>query len=270
MIVYFFTLIYLLFFSPILCASEEYVLASDDLIEIVVYNESDLTVTTRVAGDGSINYPLLGKVQVEGLTAEATKELITRRLRKDYLVNPQVIVNVKEYSSIYMLGEVIKPGTYKLSSKTTIMQAITAAGGLTELADRSNIVITRKEDDLKHVFHVNLAQDSEEDFNGKDDLELRPKDVVRVNKLANVNILGEVNSPGQFPLKEKLTVIDAITLAGGFTKIASPNRTRVIRTENNIKRVIKVPVDSILKSGDKKRDFYLKPNDVIIVPESFL
>jgi polysaccharide export outer membrane protein len=262
--------IFCVFLSPsFVHAANEYTLAVDDLIKITVYDEPDLTLTARISSGGFINYPLLGKVEVKGLTAKEVEALITEKLEKDYLVNPQVTVNIKEYSCIYVLGEVEKPGPYKLSSKITVMQAVDAAGGFTELANRNDVVVKRTSGESKEEFKVNLSEDSGDDIR-KNDMELQPDDIIRVNKFANVNILGEVNNPGQLPLKNKMTVIQAITLAGGFTKIASPNRTRVIRTENGTKKVIKVQVDAILKSGDRKKDFYLQPNDVIIVPESIL
>ncbi|MBI1883574.1 MAG: SLBB domain-containing protein [Chlamydiae bacterium] len=256
---------------PLVYALEDYTIGVDDVLEIVVYDEPDLSVQTRVSSDGSIHYPLLGKVEAQGLSTSRLQAELAERLAKDYLVNPQVNVVIKEYTSIYVVGEVRNPGPYKLAAHTTVMEAISTAGGLTDIGDASNIVVIRKEGSSKKTFSINLSQAIENaDDLGQMDMSLQPNDVVKVKKLQNINILGEVKSPGQYPLKENLTVIEAITLAGGFTKIASPNRTRVIRTENGKKKSISVSVNKILKSGDKKKDIVLKPNDIIIVPESFL
>ncbi len=92
---------------------------------------------------------------------------------------------------------------------------------------------------------------------------------VFIEEYAKFNVLGEVKKPGTFELKGALTVVDAIALAGGFTDIAHPNGVRVVREEKGKSRVIKVPIGSILKSGDKRHDVLLKEGDTIVVPESF-
>ena len=92
---------------------------------------------------------------------------------------------------------------------------------------------------------------------------------VFIEEYAKFNVLGEVKKPGAFELKGALTVVDAIAMAGGFTELAYPNGVRVVGEEKGKSRVIKVPVGSILKSGDKKRDVLLREGDTIVVPESF-
>ncbi|MBI1870472.1 MAG: polysaccharide biosynthesis/export family protein [Chlamydiae bacterium] len=274
----FFLFIFFLFlFKPSFSqATNDYLVGIDDVLEVSVYDEPDLSLTARVSQSGRIDYPLLGNVKVKGLNVSQVQRLLKEQLEKDYLINPIVTVSVKEFGSIYLLGEVQKPGPYKLSTKTTLMQAIYMAGGTTSLADRSKISIVRVEGEEKKIFHVDLTEVSDETLSGENfkekDIDLLPNDIVKIptTRLGKINILGEVSRPGQYDFMNGLTVVDAITLAGGFSKVASPNGTRVIRTEGGVKKVIKVPVQKILKSGDKKKDVQLKPGDIITIPESFL
>lgn len=98
---------------------------------------------------------------------------------------------------------------------------------------------------------------------------VNPQVTIFIIEHAKFNVLGEVNRPGSYQLKGPITVVDAIALAGGFTDIASPNGVRVVRGEGKKKKVIKVPVGHILKSGDRSKDVLLEEGDTIVVPESF-
>lgn len=84
-----------------------------------------------------------------------------------------------------------------------------------------------------------------------------------------IYVLGEVNNPGslKIPPEKDLSLVEAISLSGGFSKIAATGKTRIIRIENGKEKTIKVDVKSIIKQGDKSNDIKLKPNDIVIVPE---
>jgi polysaccharide export outer membrane protein len=84
-------------------------------------------------------------------------------------------------------------------------------------------------------------------------------------------ILGEVNNPGSYdiPPEKKLTVVEAISLAGGFTEEAAVNKTKIVRVEDGLEKTMVVKITDITKGGDKSKDIILKPNDIVIVPESF-
>jgi polysaccharide export outer membrane protein len=191
-------------------------------------------------------------------------------LAKDYLVDPQVSVVIKGYGSIYIIGEVRQPGPYQLSPNMTLMTALALAGGITESATPDQVRVIRHEGGAREVFEISLSDITQEGIKEKD-LPLKPNDVVLVRKSAsgNVYVLGQVVRPGEYPLQDNLTVVEAITLAGGLTKVAAPNRTRIVRVEDGVKRIIKVPVNKILEKGDKKKDVVLQSDDVIMVPESF-
>jgi protein involved in polysaccharide export with SLBB domain len=127
-----------------------------DVLEIRVYGEKDLTGLYRVEADGSIVFPHIGKVKVAGESPPVIGFRIARKLRAGYLRNPQVTVFVKEYNSkkITVFGQVKKPGTFNYTDNMTIIQAITEAGGFTDLADQDSTIVTRFKDGRKHRIRV--------------------------------------------------------------------------------------------------------------------
>ncbi|MDP3980268.1 MAG: polysaccharide biosynthesis/export family protein [Chlamydiota bacterium] len=261
-------LILFLFINPFIYAQNDYQIGPEDVLEITVYEEEDLSLSVRVSPDGYMTYPLLGRIAVRGLSVRDLENKLTELLGKDYLVSPQVTIFVKEYSDIYVLGEVNKPGPYKLSTRTTIMKAIALAGGFTEFADRNHIEVIRETEKEKDILPVDLSFTDPENIKQKD-ISLKPKDVVNVYRLDNIYVLGQVNKPGEYPLKSGLTVVEAISLAGGFTKIAAKNKVKVIRNIKDEKKTFVVDISDILNSGNQNSDISLKPNDVVMIPESF-
>ena len=152
-----------------------------DVLQIEVLGQKDMPTTFRVEGDGTILYPLVGKVKVAGLTPPAVAHRVARRLRQGYLRNPQVTVFVKEYNSkkVTVFGQVKKPGIYLYKSNMTIIQAISTAGGFTDLADQNGTIVTRTVDGRKHRIPVKV-QDIGEGL--EQNFILRPGDVVFVPK----------------------------------------------------------------------------------------
>lgn len=127
-----------------LIVTTDYILGPEDVLEITVWRNVDLSKTVTVRPDGKISLPLIGDVSVVGKTTVQLADEISGRL-KEYKENPQVTILVKEVNSyaIYVLGEVTKPGKFPLKSKTTLLQAITIASGFTPTAARNKIVVFR-------------------------------------------------------------------------------------------------------------------------------
>lgn len=246
----------------------EYRVAVNDLLEISVYEEPDLTKVVRVGADGTIFYPLLGNIYIKGLTPKELEAKITEMLAQDYLVSPQVSILIKEHSKISVLGQVDKPGAYELKTGITIVDAIALAGGITDKGDKTRVKRIRERAGKKETVEINLNTISKDIYAGKEML-LEPNDVVIVEELGTVSIIGQVKNPGRYDLKDGMTVIDAIAVAGGLTDIAAGDGTKVIRTEKGTKQILRVPVTMIIKSGDESQDVPLKPDDTVVVPESF-
>ncbi|MHB8877755.1 MAG: polysaccharide biosynthesis/export family protein [Myxococcaceae bacterium] len=120
-------------------------LGSGDLVEVRVFQEADLSNAFRVSPEGTIDFPLCGKVRLSGMTSSQAADALTRCLQAGYLKKPQVSVLIREYNSkkVYIFGEVHKPGTYPYDEHMTIIQAVTLAGGFTKLAAKNNVNVTR-------------------------------------------------------------------------------------------------------------------------------
>jgi len=137
-------------------------LGPGDVVIIDVFNEEELKEKTfQVSQDGTIDYPLIERIEVGGLNPEAAAKLIAAKLVEGgFLKNPQVSVLVKEYHSkrVHVLGEVSKPGTFPYQEDMTVVQAITIAGGFTPLAKESRVSVTRKVDGKEIVFVVDVTK----------------------------------------------------------------------------------------------------------------
>ena len=159
---------------------EAYVIGPEDVLEISVWQNEELSRTVTVRPDGKISMPLINEVQAAGLTTEALKEEIRRSL-KPYMDAPDVAVIVQEINSwkIYIQGEVRSPGVYPLRSHTSLSQAISMAGGFTEFAKKGKIQIIRKREGATEVFRVNYKKILS-GASMRDDVLLRPGDTIVV------------------------------------------------------------------------------------------
>lgn len=148
-------------------ASGDYKIGPEDVLEIIVWRNQDLSKTVTVRPDGKISLPLIGDVYAVGLTPDQlTKEIVNRL--KEYKENPNVSVVVKEVNSygIYVLGEVAHPGKYQLKSYTTVLQAVSMAGGFTPYASKSKMFMLRKVPDRET--EVRIPIDYDEIVSGED------------------------------------------------------------------------------------------------------
>jgi polysaccharide export outer membrane protein len=255
--------------------SGSYKIGADDVMSISVYDQPDLSKTVRVSSEGYVALPLLGNVKVEGLTVKELKSSVEEKLAADYLVNPQVSIFITEYRSrkIYMLGELSRPGVQELTGNTTLLEAISKAGGVTKNAGKTAIISkpshSTKDGQTENVpLKISLEKLLDEGDSSLN-IDLSEGSVVHISKANSFFVLGEVKKPGSFIIKKGTTVLQAITMAGGFTKIAAPARTKVIRVVNGHEETIKINLKAITKGGDKSLDIPVESDDIIVVPESF-
>jgi polysaccharide export outer membrane protein len=131
--------------------TENYLIGPEDVLEVMVWKNTDLTRVVRVRPDGKVSLPLLGDLQAAGLTATQLQDTISTGLAQYYKEPPQVSVLVQEVNSyaIFLLGEVRKPGRYVVKTGTTFLQALTLAGGFTDFAATNRIII-RRQDPTNH------------------------------------------------------------------------------------------------------------------------
>ena len=163
-------------------SSQDYLIQAGDLVEIKVYKEEDMDRTLRVSTNGSITFPLIGNVKIAGLTVSAAENKLENALQ-EYLKTPSVSFLIKEYANktVYVLGQVKKPSSIAiLPEKTmTLLEAITSAGGFTDVAATSKVKILRMEDGVQKSIEVDVSQITKEG-NKQYDVPLKPADVVFV------------------------------------------------------------------------------------------
>ena len=159
-------------------------LRADDLIEVKVFGEDDLTTSTRITAEGTISFPLLGVVRLAGKTATQGAQLIRDRLQERFLVNPQVSLVVIENARrlFTVLGQVARPGTYRFPGREplNLVQAIGVAGGYTRLADPSRITVRRVAAGKETIIRLDakrMARDGETQIPA-----VRPGDIITVNE----------------------------------------------------------------------------------------
>lgn len=163
----------------------DYRIGTNDLLEIGVLGVTDLNRTVRVNSSGAISMPLIGMVEVAGLTSSETEALLEKEYEKEYLQDPQISVFIKEFTSqrFTVDGAVSRPGVYPLVGKMTLLRALATAGGKGELADLENVMLFRVGKDgnvEKKKYDVLKIRTGEEP-----DPELRRDDMVVVNRNAS-------------------------------------------------------------------------------------
>src|SRR6266487_3111769 len=209
-----------------------YRMGANDVIRIQVFGEDDLTVETKVGGDGRINYPLLGVLQVGGQTIEEVQKALTARLASGYLKQPKVSVSIVRHRNFYVGGEVKTPGGYPYEEGLTVQKAITMAGGFTEKSDKTGIKVTRP-----NGKGLNTLMPESETL-------VMPDDLIVVTKVQKFYVNGEVKKPGEYPYEKDLTLHKAITIAGGFTDKAVTKRAKVVRLINGQERTLEIALDA--------------------------
>jgi polysaccharide biosynthesis/export protein len=160
--------------------ASHYLIGANDLLNIFVWKETELTRDVTVMSDGRITSPMIGEVMAKGLTVTELNEIIKEKL-KNYISNPEVSVIVRESRSrkIYTIGKVNKPGPYNLEPDMTILQALSTAGGFTEWAETKSIMIVRRDKSKEVMFRFNY----QELISGKDlgqNIVLEPNDTIVV------------------------------------------------------------------------------------------
>ena len=164
-------------------SESEYLLQTEDLLKITVYEQPDLDTTARIASSGEISFPLIGNVMAAGLTVNELKLKIEELLRQDYLVNPQVQIFVEGINAkqISVLGAVKKPGKYDMYPQrdTTVLEAIAMAEGFSPTASINGTKIIRKEKDKEVNIPIKVTDITKRGKKEKD-LPLKPGDIVFV------------------------------------------------------------------------------------------
>lgn len=246
-------------------AAAEYVIGPEDVIQVIVWGNDQLTKSLVVRPDGNISFPLLNDIPAAGLTAMELQRLIVDRLTR-YMEAPSVTVIVATVNSfkVYVKGEVKNPGLHSLKQETTLLEFMTMVGGATDSADLGKAYLLRKGEKLDIDFYALLAEGNV----GKN-VALVPGDFIFVpdNFNSRIVVTGEVQQPQIVPYREGLTVMDVLLRAGGFTKFAARNRTKIIRRNGDSQQEIRVRLKDF-NEGKIEENILLAPGDTVIVPQS--
>lgn len=231
----------------------KYLLGASDVIKISVYDHPDLLLETQLADDGSINFPLIGKVNLNGLTFPGAEEVIAQKLDKGGFVRaPQVNILISDYRSqrISVIGEVNRPGRYPLDGKTLLVDMLANAGGISPMGS-DTIVLIRDGKRLEFNIPKLMAK-------AEQSVALKAGDQIYIPRMQQVYVYGEVLRPGAYRLEPKMTVMQALSLAGGFTPKASHRSIQIQRPAT----------DGSLEKIDVKLTDFVHQNDVIYIDES--
>jgi polysaccharide export outer membrane protein len=250
------------------------VIGPHDVLDIQVFGMPELTRKVRVSPDGTVSLPLLGDVGIAGLSPQQAEDAIAAHLRaKDLLVNPQVTIFISDYVSrqVSVQGAVAKPGPYVMLGQKTLLDMIGEAGGLNDRAGKRIFVLRPFQTGGDERIQID-AEELIYEANPSSNIILQPGDIISVpyERTVRIYVNGAVQNPGEieFPADEDITVLQAVTSAGGVTDRANERKVRVIRRfEDGTKQIIKVNLKKIRKG--KAEDLLLEPDDIVDVPESF-
>jgi polysaccharide export outer membrane protein len=259
-------------------AQELPILSSDapvgarDVLEIKVLEDATMSGRIVVNDDGQIALNIIGKMQVAGLTSTQIESKLENILEANYLPKATVSVQVVEFASkpISVVGAVVRPGRIGASGTTTLIQAITQAGGLTANHGKELYVLRTARNGLSEQVAIDIDDLL---ITGNSDLNipLSPNDLVNVpiDTPITIYILGEVMKPGkvQFRSSQTPTLLQAIADAGGQTDRAA-RKAVIKRMVNGREEQINVDYRDIIKG--KRADVVLKDNDTIVVAQSWL
>jgi polysaccharide export outer membrane protein len=249
-------------------SAKEYVIGAADVIAISVLDNRELDTIVQVSPAGKIAVPLVGDIQVAGLTVAELIERLTQEFSKKVKA-PQVTVNLREVNSyrIYFLGKVTRPGVLASKSEVTLLQALSMAGGLAEGADLSLAYVARGTERLPVDF-VKLVRGGDLSQN----VTLNPDDIVVIpdNPENVIYVMGEVRTPGMLPfVKERgWTALKAVVAVGGFTQFAARGRASLIRQEGTRRLTIPIDFNELMRNPDSGKDVPLNPGDILIIPQS--
>lgn len=182
------TALYLFYFTASgLCQDakkDDYLVGVDDVMEIAVLQPEKTLTTVTVAPGGSITFPYIGNVMVKGMTLGAIQDEIQTRLADGYMKYPVVSVSLKEARSkkFFVYGEVARPGTYILEDGTTVLKAISIAGGFSKFGSSSRVKVLRSKEDASGYENIKVNIKAIMNGSSVEDLKLQPGDIVNIEE----------------------------------------------------------------------------------------
>ena len=241
-----------------------YLLGPGDVLKITVYNNPDLSLETRITESGMISFPLVGEIQLGGVTASIAEKKIADQLESGgFVKQPQINILVVQFQSkmVSVLGSVNKPGRYPLDRATNLVDLLALVGGVTQ--DGSYLITIvgksgKAEYDLRNIVGKG---------DGSQNVNLSGGEIVYVHA-RDVSVMGQVNRPGSYSVVGGVrTVADFLVVAGGINPGGSDTITVTTMREGKINR-FEVDVDNLFRTGDNSANIELVNGDSIYVPRA--
>jgi polysaccharide export outer membrane protein len=251
-------------------ANVAYRLGPGDVIDINVFEVEELSKPAVIAPDGTVTLPLIGAVEMGGLTTQQAAERLRRLYGDDYIRDPQISVVVKEYHSqpVSVLGAVTKPGVYQLRGPRRLSDILALAEGLAPDSG-AEVTISRPLVDGSEQ-RLTVATRDLLSLNGREEANpfVEGGDTIRVSKAGIIYVVGEVGRPGGFPLKdqEQITALKALSLAEGLRRTAAAQRSKIIRNVGAERQETAIRLKDVLEG--REPDVSLAPGDILFVPNS--
>jgi polysaccharide export outer membrane protein len=241
-----------------------------DLLDVVVFDTPEMSGHVRVTQDGFANLPVLGRIDLNGLSADQAARRIESELRqRNLLLEPHVTVFIVEYASqgATVSGEVRQPGIYPTLGRRSLLDMLAIAGGVSPTAGKVATIIHR--DDPSHPSNIAL-QGTPQHLAAQENPVISPGDTIVVAKAGVVYIVGDVGKPGGFLVdnNERLSTAQALALAGGANRTASLSKTRLIRRVDGGRQEYTLDLAKLLKG--QQADLKLSDGDILWVPSSQL
>ena len=267
-------------------ASSDYVIGPEDVLQITVFDVPDLNQTVRVANDGTISIPLLGRIEASGLTSDQLRDRLEAALGKNLVQNPQVSIFVKNFQArpVSVVGAVEEPGLYQVTGPRSLVEMLSMAGGLAKrstAAAGKYVYVTRPGGfhNLKIVPGMHEIAPNKISIELHDllytqakglNIPIQSHDIIAVAKADVIYVAGSgIRKPGGFLLEDRssVTVIQALAMAQGLLPDAARHSARIIHTKPDGSRVeTYIDVEKIIK--DKAPDPVLASNDILYIPTS--
>jgi polysaccharide export outer membrane protein len=246
---------------------KDYVLGEGDLLQVSVFEAEELKSEVRVGARGSVTLPLIGSVEIKGFTAREAEQKIEDLYRAKFIQHPHVSIFVKEQVSgkITLMGSFKKTGTFPYLARQSLFEAMALGEGLNDTAGKM-VQVRRgvKESDRPSTLLIDLdelVRGGGEELN----IEIKSGDVIYVPEAGMVYVDGAVRKPGNYPIKRKMNVPEAIVAAGGFAPYAEESAIKLVRSRGDGKQpdIVKLSFKDIQQ--DSSHNVEVKDRDIIFV-----
>jgi polysaccharide export outer membrane protein len=252
--------------------SDEYLVGVDDVLDINVIKPETIQSTVTVAPDGTITFPYIGNVTVKGLTLPKIQEVVQLRLANGFVEFPIVSVSLRQTRSkkFTIYGQVNKPGGYPVEEGMSILRAITDAGGFIVPGSTGRVKILRPKPNSKETEVIEY--DVAAILNGADqNVRVLSGDTVVVS-VDKFFIYGQVLHPGAYSVEENMTILHAVTLAGGFIESGSTGKVKLFRpkTKDREAKIIESDINAILKGTNQNSVVFAGDTIVVTLDKFFI